>query len=104
MSIRRILASHRTGMPTNQEESRTAEHRQRLCDLMHEGFVELRYLPEQQAHDLAYAFHNLPKTMYGWGHWSVEEARGALMRYQTKHQANLGFDYIAAFDAIFRRL
>ncbi len=47
---------------------------------MHEAFVELRYLPEEQAHDLAYAFHNLPKTMYSWGQWSVEGARGALGR------------------------
>ena len=68
---------------------------------MHEAFVELRYLPEQQAHDLAYAFHNLPKTMYGWGHWSVEGVRNAFTHYQTKYQSNLGFNYVAAFDAIF---
>jgi hypothetical protein len=41
-----------------------------------------------------------------WGDrhsWSVEEARAALHHYQTKHKANLGFDYVAAFDVIFRR-
>jgi hypothetical protein len=69
---------------------------------MHEAFVELRSLPEEQAHDLAYAFHNLPKTMYGWGSWSVESARGPLAHYQTKHKANIGYDYVAALDAIFR--
>ncbi len=68
---------------------------------MYHAFVELRVLPEHQAHDLAYAFHNLPKTMYGWGQWSVEGARGPLAYYQQKHQANLGFDYVAAFDTIF---
>ena len=79
----------------------TAEQRQALCDLMHEAFVELRYLPEEQAHDLAYAFHNLPKTMYGRGHWNIEGERGRFMRYQTKYKTNLDFDYVVAFDAIF---
>jgi len=90
-------------MVTDKQQLPTAEQRQALCDLMYEAFVELRSLPEEQAHDLAYAFHNLPKTMYGWGRWSVEGARGALVRYQVKHQANLGFDYVAAFDAIFKK-
>ena len=79
----------------------TEEQRRALCDLMHEAFVELRYLDGQQGHDLAYALHNLPKTMYGWGGWSVEETREALLRYQAKHKSNLGFNYVAAFDAIF---
>ena len=90
-------------MLTNKQPLPTAEQRQALCDLMYEAFVELRYLTGEQANDLAYAFHDLPKTMYGWGQWSVERARGMLMHYQTKHQANLGFDYVTAFDAIFKR-
>lgn len=90
-------------MPTTQQQLPTSEERQALCDLMHEAFMELRHLPEVQAHDLAYAFHNLPKTMYGWGHWSVEGTRQMLVHYQIKHQANLGFNYVAAFDAIFKR-
>jgi hypothetical protein len=81
----------------------TAEQRQALCELMHEAFVELRYLSGEQAHDLAYAFHNLPKTIYGWGTWSIQGARAALLHYESKHQANLGFKYVAAFDAIFGR-
>jgi hypothetical protein len=89
-------------MSTDDQQLPTAQQRQGLCDLMHEAFVELRYLPEQQAHDLAYAFHNLPKTMYGWGHWSVDGTRAALMHYQTKHKDNLGFNYVSAFEAIFQ--
>lgn len=89
-------------METKKQDLPTAEQRQALCDLMHEAFIELRYLPEEQAHDLAHAFHNLPKTMYGRGHWSVEGARGPLTHYQAKHRGNLGFDYVAAFDAIFK--
>ena len=91
-------------MANNQPQLPTADQRKALCDLLHEAFVELRYLPEEQAHDLAYAFHNIPKTMYGSGHWSVEGTRGMLMHYQTKHAANRGFDYVAAFDAIFNSL
>ena len=78
------------------------EQRKALCDLMHEAFVELRHLTGEQAHDLAYAFHNLPKTMYGWGQWSIQGTRAVLAHYQTKHQANLGFDYVNAFDEIFK--
>jgi hypothetical protein len=89
-------------MATDKQQLPTPRQRQALCDLMHHAFVELRFLPEQQAHDLAYAFHNLPKTMYGWGRWSVEGARGVLVHYQEKHHANLGFDYVAGFDAIFQ--
>jgi len=63
-------------MGTSKQKLPTAEQRQAVCDLMHEAFVELRYLPEEQAHDLAYAFHNLPKTMYGRGHWNIEGERG----------------------------
>jgi hypothetical protein len=79
----------------------TEEQRKAICNLIHEAFVELRYLEGEQAHDLAYAFHNIPKTIYGWGTWSVEGARASLQHYQTKHKENLGFDYVAAFDAIF---
>ena len=89
-------------MGISKQKLPTSKQRQALCDLMHEAFVELRYLPEEQAHDLAYAFHNLPKTMYGWGHWNIEAERGRLMRYQSKHKTNLGFDYLVAFDAIFK--
>ena len=66
------------------------------------AFVELRYLEGEQAHDLAYALHNLPLEIYGWGSWNVAGTRSRLQYYQTKHQSNLGFDYVAAFDAIFR--
>ena len=65
------------------------------------AFIELRYLDSEQAHDLAYAFHNLAKEIYGWGNWSIEGTRARLRHYQTKHAENLGFNYAAAFDEIF---
>ena len=49
----------------------TDEQRKQLCELMHRAFVELLYLTGEQAHDLAYAFHNLPMEIYGWGTWNV---------------------------------
>ena len=73
------------------------DQRKALCGLMHEAFIELRYLDGEQAHDLAYAFHNI----YGWGNWSIESMRGRLRYDQSKHQSNLGFNYVAAFDEIF---
>lgn len=75
--------------------------RERICDLIATAFVELRYLDGEQAKDLAYAFHNLPKEIFGWGSWSIGGTRARLQYYQTKHQANLGFNYVAAFNAIF---
>lgn len=68
---------------------------------MASAFIDLRYLDGEQAHDLAYAFHNIPKEIYGWGTWSVDVMRGRLAYYQTKHKGNLGFNYVDAFDAIF---
>lgn len=79
----------------------TEAQREKICDLIASAFIELRYLDGEQAHDLAYAFHNLPKEVYGWGTWSVDVMRGRLSYYQTKHSENLGFDYVKAFDLIF---
>jgi hypothetical protein len=77
------------------------DQRKALCDLMRWAFVELRLLDGGQAHDLADAFHNSPHEMYGRGRWSVAATRAQLQHYQTKHAANKGFNYVAAFDAIF---
>lgn len=79
----------------------TDKQRRELCDLMAAAFVELRYLEGDQAHDLAYAFHNLPREMYGWGAWSPVRTRAGLQNYQDKHAKQLGFDYVAAFNRIF---
>ena len=78
------------------------KQRQELCNLMAAAFVELRYLDGEQAHDLAYAFHNLPKEMYGWGVWSPETFRARLQHYQAKHSATLGVNYVAALDEIYK--
>jgi len=79
----------------------TEEQRKQLCELMHYAFVELRYLTGEQAHDLAYAFHNLPMEIHGWGTWTVAGTRGRLLYYQKKHSQNLGVVYVAWFDKIY---
>lgn len=77
------------------------KQREQLGDLMYNAFVELRHLTGEQAHDLAYAFHNLPKEIYGWGSWSVAGTRARFQYYQRKHSQNLGVDYVALFDKIY---
>lgn len=86
---------------SNHDPLPTEEERRRLCELMAHAFVELRYLTGQQAHDLAYAFHNLPLEIWGWGTWSVAGTRTRLAHYQSKHPRSMGEDYLARFDAIY---
>lgn len=77
------------------------EQKKALCELIYEAFVELRYLDGEQARDLAYAFHNLPLEMYGWGTWDSQHTRGRLAYYQSKHANNLGTNYVELFNKIF---
>ena len=79
----------------------TEDQRRRLGDLLHNAFIELRHIEGEQAHDLAYALHNLPVEIFGWGTWSVSDTRGRLQHYQTKHSSNISVDYVALFDRIF---
>ena len=92
-------------MPTSEKDAPmslpTEDQRKELCALIASAFIELRYLDGEQAHDLAYAFHNLPREIYGWGCWSVTTARNRLQHYQTKHAANPGVNYVEAFNHIF---
>ena len=82
----------------------TDSQRQALCRLLHEAFIELRCIDCtpggcKRAEDLAYAMHNIPVEIYGWGVWDVRQTRSALLKYQTQHPG--GFDYVGAFDQIF---
>lgn len=73
----------------------------RLGELIQQAFIDLRYIEGQQAHDLAYAFHNLPAEMFGWGSWSIEGTRKRLEFYQSKYSELNIYDYSSAFAAIF---
>lgn len=77
------------------------KQRQRLCELMHAAFIELRGVNGEpdQVHQLAYAFHNLPLTMYGWGTWSWDGLRAVLARYRQRFPEG-GPDYATMLDAI----
>jgi hypothetical protein len=81
------------------------EQRRALGELLHHGFNFLRHASEAEANALAYALHNIPVEMYGWGTWDVKQTRGALLKFQTENYArpNQGPDFVAMFDAIFPR-
>ena len=84
------------------DDSLPDDHQRRaLCELMHAAFIELRGVHDQakQVHELAYAFHNLPMTMYGWGTWSWDGLRAVLARYRS-HFPEGGSDYAAMIDMI----
>lgn len=70
------------------DPSPTEKQRELLCDMIRAAFLELRRLgyagEAQQAADLADAFHNIPKEMYGWGAFRWEMFRGMLATYQRK--------------------
>ncbi len=78
-----------------------------LCDMIHAAFVELRALgwagEAKQAEDLADAFHNIPKEMYGWGMFSWDAFRGMLAHYQRKWRGEgrpTGPDYLRMLDRV----
>ena len=85
----------------------TAKQREMICDMIHFAFVELRLLGwggrAEQAADLADAFHNISKEMYGWGNFSWSSFRGMLGDYQHKWRGKSdvgGRDYVAMLDEI----
>jgi hypothetical protein len=82
----------------------TEEQRRLLCEMMASAFVEIRFVSwggkAQQAADLADAFHNVPREMYGWGNWSRRIFRGMLESYERKYHDATG-KYVKMFDAIF---
>ncbi len=77
--------------------------------MIHHAFVELRLLGwdghAAQAADLADAFHNIAKEMYGWGRFSWETFRGMLETYQCKwrgEDALNRMDFVEMLDEIRR--
>ena len=77
------------------------QQRRQLCDLLAEALTDLRHADAPRGNALAHALHNLPRTMYGWGTWSVYGQRAMLVHFQQTHPG--GPDYVALFDAIFPR-
>jgi hypothetical protein len=86
----------------------TEPQRKALCEMLAAALIEIRIaagggggVDALQASDLADAFHNLPREMYGWGSWSVADFRGRLAYYQEKYPG--GPDYVKMLDTIFIR-
>lgn len=91
-------------MDRDHEPLPTDAQREALCAMFAEAFIEARALgwegKADQAADLADAFHNLPKEMYGWGGWSLERVRSMLKAYQDKYRGSCR-DYLSMLDRIF---
>jgi hypothetical protein len=77
----------------------TEDQRRRLCEILYTALIDMRTCDVERAHALAYALHNLPKTMWGWGTWNVKAQRQALSYFQSKYEG--GANYIAMLDEIF---
>lgn len=89
----------------NRDPLPTEAQRQALGELLHAAFIFMRYASESESQALAYALHNVPVEIYGYGEWSISQTRGQLLRFQTENYPtpNHGPDFIAMFDAIFPR-
>ncbi|MEM7791654.1 MAG: hypothetical protein AAF546_09660 [Verrucomicrobiota bacterium] len=86
----------------------TEEQRIKLHGLVAAAFIEIRLLgwagESEQIADLADAFHNIPREIYGWGGWNVDITRAMLQSYQDKYHAKSysgTTNYVSLFDTIF---
>lgn len=82
----------------------TDAQRQKLSEMMHQAFIEMRLLgwdgKAEQAADLADAFHNLPRDMWQID-FSLQFFRDAFLAvYQKKYPVRLVRDYVAMVDEI----
>ena len=81
-------------MPTEQE-------RKHLARLMYLAFLDVRILARagrnEQAKDLAEAFHNIPQMMHT-ADFSFRVFHDFLKRYQNKYAGQLQFDYLEEWD------
>ena len=82
----------------------TDAQRQKLSEMMHQAFIEMRLLgwsaKAEQAADLADAFHNLPRDMWR-DDFSLKFFRDSfLATYQRKYPEGRYRDYLAMVDEI----
>lgn len=84
----------------------TERQKEKLCAMLADAIIQMRALgwdgEAAQVADLADAFHNLPREMYGWGRWNWDFFRLSLRHYQCKYfgedKAESGF--VAMLDQI----
>lgn len=88
--LRKRTATGGNGEDENEREDDlpTEEERARLGEIVSSALIELRILgwkgKAAQAADLAEAFHNLPREMYGYGRFNWQITRGMLQWYEEK--------------------
>jgi hypothetical protein len=88
-----------SGLPNDQQ-------RKKLCEMLSHALVEIRARAgdgqHQRAHDLADAFHNLPRDMW-CDHFSISFFREAFLRpYYREWPVERPFDYLAMLDEVER--
>jgi len=91
----------------NNDPLPSPKQRELLCEMIQFAFIEIRALGRdghaEQAGDLADAFHNISREMYGWGSFKWSIFRGMLESYEEKYKANRrGWDYASKLDEIMR--
>ncbi|MEO6907613.1 MAG: hypothetical protein ABI210_06955 [Abditibacteriaceae bacterium] len=82
--------------------------REKLCDMLADAMVHIRALAwagdakHEEIADLADAFHNLPREIYGWGTWNWDSFRRMLQNYQIKYfgEDNADEGFVAMLDKI----
>lgn len=81
----------------------TEAEQRHLARLMSLAFCELRLLSHkhqnEQAHDLADAFHNVPLHMYR-DDFSFQFFRSLLNDYQIKYKDRMAINYLAELDKL----
>jgi hypothetical protein len=80
--------------------------RKALGELLSAAFTYMRYATWTECRALAYALHNIPVEIYGWGTWDVRQTRGQLRKFQAENYSveTSGPDFVAMFDEIFPSL
>ncbi len=67
----------------------TEDQREALSELISLALVRIRHHCREgnveQAEELADAFHNIPREMYGWGRFQWRAFRGMLELYESKY-------------------
>ncbi len=79
------------------------EQRKKLNELIALAFIEIRIIAAEgknrQTSELADAFHNIPREMYGYGRFSWNNFIGMVRGYQDKYHVE---DYFGKTDYITR--
>jgi hypothetical protein len=85
----------------------TERQRELLNEVVSDALVEIRHLCRlkrcEQAEELAYVMHNIPRAIHGWGRWSWNLTEGLAAEYNARWAGSESpsmFDYSARINSI----